>query len=79
MTKKELKMQTKTFKVPNSSCGHCVRAIQNEVSELEGITSVEAAEDRKLVTVSWEEPPQTWDNIKASLIDIDYPPELSAP
>jgi len=70
-------VETKTFKVPNISCAHCVRAIQNEVGELEGVTSVEAAEDTKMVTVSWQQPPQSWDNIKALLIEIDYPPELS--
>ena len=69
-------MQTKTFKVPNISCGHCVRAIENEVGELEGVTSVNAAEDTKMVTVAWQEPPQSWDNIKALLQEIDYPPEV---
>lgn len=67
-------MQTKTFKVPNISCGHCVNAIQNEVGELDGVNSVMAVEETKTVTVEWEEP-QTWDNIKALLEEIDYPPE----
>lgn len=68
-------MQTKSFKVPNISCGHCVHAIQNEVGELEGIKHVVASEESKMVTVEWEEPPQTWDNIKALLEEINYPPE----
>lgn len=68
-------MQSKTFKVPNISCGHCVHTVQNEVGELEGIKSVVAVEDTKMVTVEWEEPPQSWDNIKALLTEIDYPPE----
>ena len=67
-------MQTKTFKVPNISCGHCVHAIQNEVSELAGVKSVVASEATKMVTVEWEAP-QTWDNIKALLAEINYPPE----
>ena len=69
-------MQTKTFKVPNISCGHCVRAIENEVGELEGVTSVTAAEDTKMVTVAWQEPAQSWESIKALLQEIDYPPEV---
>ena len=68
-------MQTKTFKVPNISCGHCVHAIQNEVGELDGVNSVVAVEDTKMVTVEWQEPPQTWVNIKTLLEEIEYPPE----
>ena len=68
-------MQTKTFKVPNISCGHCVRAIENEVSDLEGVKAVSAIEATKMVTVEWEEPPQSWDGIKALLEEINYPPE----
>ena len=68
-------MQTKTFKVPNISCGHCIHTIQNEVSDLEGVKSVVAAEDTKLVTVEWDEPPLTWEDIKELLAEINYPPE----
>ena len=68
-------MQTKTVTVPNISCGHCVHTVQNEVGELEGVKNVVAVEDTKMVTVEWEEPPQSWDNIKALLAEIDYPPE----
>lgn len=67
-------MQTKTVKVPNISCGHCVHTIQNEVSELAGVKKVVASQDTKQVTVEWEAP-QTWDNIKALLAEINYPPE----
>lgn len=67
-------MQTKTFKVPNISCGHCVHTIQSELSELEGVKRVVAAEDTRLVTVEWEAP-QTWENIKATLEEINYPAE----
>lgn len=67
-------MAVKTFKVPNISCGHCVMAIQNEVGDLDGVTSVVAKEDTKMVTVEWNEPPQTWNGIKALLQEINYPP-----
>ena len=67
-------MSTKTVKVPNISCGHCVHTIQSEVSELSGVKSVVASQDTKMVTVEWDEP-QTWDNIEALLVEIDYPPE----
>lgn len=67
-------METKTFKVPNISCGHCVKTIQNEVGELAGVKKVVASQDSKLVTVEWEAP-QTWENIKALLAEINYPVE----
>jgi copper chaperone CopZ len=67
-------MQAKTFKVPNISCGHCVHTIQSEVGELEGVKRVVAVENTKMVTVEWEDP-QSWDNIKALLAEINYPAE----
>ncbi len=66
-------MQTKTFEVPNISCGHCVAAIQNEVSELDGVATVQADKDTRMVTVQWDTP-ATWDQIKALLAEINYPP-----
>jgi copper chaperone len=65
---------TKTFKVPNISCMHCVHTIENEVGDLAGVVSVKAAQDTQLVTVEWNEPAQSWDNIKALLEEINYPP-----
>ena len=65
--------ETKTFTVPNISCSHCVRSIQNEVSEIAGVASVQADEKTKVVTVAWDEP-ATWDQIKATLTEIEYPP-----
>ena len=67
-------MQTKTVTVPNISCGHCVHTIQMEVGDLEGVRSVVASAQTKTVTVEWDAP-QTWDGIKALLVEINYPPE----
>jgi copper chaperone len=68
-------MTTKTFKVPNISCGHCVMTIEREVGELAGVTSVKAEQDSKMVTVAWDEPPASWESIRALLEEINYPPE----
>jgi len=68
-------MAAKTFKVPNISCGHCVMTIEREMGELEGVTSVQAVQDSQMVTVEWNEPPTSWDNIQALLVEINYPPE----
>ena len=67
-------MTSKTFKVPNISCGHCTMTIERELGELEGVTSVKAEVDGKLVTVEWNEPPASWERIEALLTEINYPP-----
>ena len=69
-------MQTKTFKVPNISCGHCVMTIQNEVGELDGVARVEANQDDKMVTVAWDSP-ANWEGIKALLEEINFAPEAT--
>jgi copper chaperone len=69
-------MQTKTFEVPNISCKHCVMTIKNEVSDLAGVTNVDADKDTRLVTVEWDTP-ASWDQIKALLAEINYPPAES--
>jgi copper chaperone len=66
-------MTTKTFEVPNISCGHCTRTIETEVGELAGVTSVKADQQTRQVTVAWEAP-ATWETINALLHEINYPP-----
>ena len=68
-------MATKTVKIPNISCGHCVMTIEREVSDLEGVSSVKAEQASQMVTVEWNEPPTSWGNIQALLEEINYPPE----
>jgi copper chaperone CopZ len=68
-------MATKTVKVPKISCGHCTSTIEREVSDLEGITSVKADKDSKMVTIEWNEPPATWTEIADLLNEIGYPAE----
>jgi copper chaperone CopZ len=67
-------MSSKTFTVPNISCGHCVHTIESEVAELAGVTSVKADQATKQVTVAWQEP-ASWDKIQTLLQEINYPPE----
>lgn len=66
-------MQSKTFTVPNISCGHCVAAVEEEVGEIAGVSNVKADETTKVVTVDWDTP-ASWDQIKATLVEIEYPP-----
>ena len=66
-------METKTFTVPNIGCDGCVRTIKNELSELAGVTAVDAEVDTQKVTVSWGDP-ATWDGIQSLLEEIEYAP-----
>ncbi len=65
-------MATKTFNVPNISCGHCVMTIKRELGELAGVTSVEGDVDAKTVTVVWDAPASE-ESIKSLLAEINYP------
>ena len=65
-------MESKTFSVPNISCGHCVMTIEREVSGLDGVTSVEGDPDAKTVTIAWDAPASE-NSIKALLTEINYP------
>lgn len=67
-------MKSKTFTVPNISCGHCTHTIETEVSELAGVNSVKATQDNQQVTIEWDTP-ATWEQIQATLQEINYPPE----
>jgi copper ion binding protein len=65
-------MSKDTFSIPNISCGHCVNAIKNELSEMEGVKSVEGSPEAKTVDVEWEAPASE-DKIKETLKEINYP------
>jgi copper chaperone len=65
-------MEQKTLSVPNISCGHCVMSIKNELSEIEGVHSVEGDAKAKSISVKWEAP-ATLEILKERLKEINYP------
>ncbi len=65
-------MTTITYSIPNISCGHCVHTIEMELSDLEGVKTVEATQETKQATITFE-PPATEESIKALLVEINYP------
>lgn len=65
-------MEEKTLSIPKISCGHCVMAIKNELSELDGVKEVTGNPENKNITVKWDLP-ATLDKIKAALKEINYP------
>jgi copper chaperone CopZ len=65
-------MAEETFSIPTISCGHCTKAIQDELTDLEGITRVDGQIEAKTVTVQWDHP-ATRDQILDTLKEINYP------
>ena len=65
-------MTTVTYNIPNISCGHCVHTIKMEVSDLAGVTTVEASAEAKTATITFEAPASE-DTIKSLLAEINYP------
>jgi len=65
-------METKTFSIPNITCGHCVMNIKRELGEMEGVAKVEGDPERKEITAEWDAP-ATLEKIKTTLKEINYP------
>jgi copper chaperone len=49
-------MEKKALSIPNISCGHCLRTITNELTEVKGVSRVEGDVQAKRITVEWDVP-----------------------
>ena len=67
-------MEKQDLTIPNISCGHCVAAIKDELSELEGVGNVSGNPESKVMHVEWDAP-ATLAAIKEKLQEINYPAE----
>ncbi|KKK37253.1 copper resistance protein CopZ [Mesobacillus campisalis] len=65
-------MQTVTLNVHGMSCGHCVKAVEGSVGELEGVNQVSVKLDEALVEVSFDESKVSLDKIKDTIEDQGY-------
>jgi len=65
-------MKTVKYSVPNINCMHCVHTIKTELSEINGVISVEADAATKSVEIQFSEP-ATEEEITKVLADINYP------
>ena len=65
-------MQSVTYTVPNISCKHCTHTIAMELSEIKGVTQVDADIQTQLVKVDFTEP-ATDQEIRKTLAEINYP------
>lgn len=66
-------MSTRTAKVPNISCGHCVATIERELGDLAGVEAVHADAVTRTVEVRWNDDVTDWDRVAALLDEINYP------
>ena len=67
-------MKTVTYTIPNISCNHCTHTISMELSDLNGVKSVESDVQSKQVKVAFDQP-ATDEIIKNTLKTINYPAE----
>lgn len=66
-------MATVQLQAPDISCGHCVGAVKNRVGQLDGVETVEANADTKLIDITFDSEKVNLDKIKAELADEGYP------
>ena len=66
-------MTTKTYSVPNISCGHCVMTIERELKFVDGLQTVKANQDTKAVLVEVDDE-GVLAEVEAMLVEIGYPP-----
>jgi len=65
-------MSTLTYSVPSIHCSHCTHTIEMELREVEGVESVTADLDSRVVTVVFN-PPADDTKLRSLLAEIEYP------
>lgn len=65
-------MKSATFNVPSMHCNHCTHTVSMELSDLEGVSKVNADLDTKVVTVEFDAP-ATEQTLRDTLAEINYP------
>jgi copper ion binding protein len=68
----EVDMTKVVYSVPSISCGHCVHTIEQEVSQLAGVSKVKADQGSKQVVVEFDAP-ATEQTIQSLMAEINYP------
>jgi copper chaperone CopZ len=59
-----------TYNVPGIHCGHCERAVKDEVAAVRGVASVDVDLEAKLVTVTGE--PLNDAAVRAAIAEAGY-------
>ena len=73
-TLKEIHMKKLTLSIPAIHCNHCAHTIKMELSDIEGVNTVEVDVDKKELMVAFEGPANE-QAIKDLLTEINYPSE----
>lgn len=68
-----------TFRVPDMSCEHCVKAIKSALGQLNGIAGVEVDLPSKHVTVRYDDRQMAPDVIARALEAAGYPATVKDP
>jgi len=61
-----------TYFVPNISCEHCTHTIAMELSDIQGVSMVDADVETRLVEVEFDDP-ATDAQLRSTLNEINYP------
>ncbi len=65
-------MQNITLNVQGMSCGHCVKAVEGSVGQLEGVSQVAVNLAEAKVEISYNESQISLDKIKETIEDQGY-------
>jgi Cu+-exporting ATPase len=64
---------TVQLQAPDISCAHCVGSVKNRVGNIEGVSSVDANAESKLVDITFDAEKVSLEKIQAELADEGYP------
>ena len=64
-------MSTTRFLVPGMTCGHCTKAVTDEVSKITGVTGVDIDLDTKTVVVTATDS-ISWDALVAAVDEAGF-------
>jgi len=62
-------MSTTTYDVQGMTCGHCVRSVTEEITEVDGVSSVEVDLEKGTAVVTGEADPEA---VKAAVVEAGY-------
>lgn len=65
-------MTSKTFSVPDMSCGHCKAAVEGELNRLSGVQHSNADFEKGIVEVRYDEDRVTTDDLKGAIEEAGY-------
>jgi copper ion binding protein len=64
-------MKSIEFKVEGITCGHCVKAVTNAITEVDGVKEVEVSLEKKSATVTFDDSKTSAENIKKAVNDTE--------